>query len=435
MKLTALLAGILFALITLYLAVKILPEVSLLTVQPEPDSVLIPDSMGSVEAELAQANAASQATTVAAAIPHDSGGKPAMRSERFDIFGQVTDAQSRPIANVLVSDELDYGGVRTDIDGRYAITLRSRKLKTPFLNFLRDGYREQRIGIVSTNSEGQSRFEIDVKLETANNTANLEGWIGNDLGEQLGGQKIRIRASTGQGAGHVFYSVISDDNGNFSFEGIRSDISYRMEINPGQDYAGFTLESLQVSKNTQPLEIVLERLEKLNVEGMIVDVNQSPVENFEMTVQNLSLDYPDQKITSDASGFFEIREFPAGEVKLSTNAPLYFKITGLTLQPTDYRYLVLSIDRGNHFLSGVVLDDEGLALEGARVVLQSTLKTSEYQSYAYRSQVTDPYGSFSFNDLGGLELSIGVYAKGFTTHIQRFQFSDFSANLEIRLSR
>jgi hypothetical protein len=69
------------------------------------------------------------------------------------------------------------------------------------------------------------------------------------------------------------------------------------------------------------------------------------------------------------------------------------------------------------------------------ITLKSAFATEEYHSFSYRSISTDVNGAFEFAGLGGHQLTIGVYATGFDTHIQQHDFNSFSDSLEIVLER
>ena len=376
-----------------------------------------------------------QATVNDGPVPIETSAGVNARTSKLEAFGKVVDENNQPLEQVLISDELSFGSVRSDAAGNYQIWIGQHAYKTPILNFLRSGYQEKRVGIAIDNSPPQSRFEINVRLEAATNTTNVLGWLGNEQGEGLADRKITIRAQPGQGSGNIYYAVISDDSGEFSFEGIRADVIYKMVIDPSEHYAGYTVEPFRVSKNTPPITILLDNLRLVDVEGLIVGTDDSPVANFGINVQNLSLDYPDRRITSDSSGFFKLRRFPVGELKLSTNAPEYFKITGLRIRENEYRNLNLAIDKGSYLLSGWVSDKFGAPLAEVRVTLDSEFSTDRYLSSSQRSMVTDSSGRFQFSDLGGIDHIITVYAGGYDIYSERHRFSSFSDTLEIRLSQ
>jgi protocatechuate 3,4-dioxygenase beta subunit len=367
----------------------------------------------------------------AGAITADTSGY----TGKIEVYGRVIDENNQPLAGVLVADEINLGNSRSKSDGSYRISIEQDPLKTPVLIFLRNGYRENRIGIAIHNSPRQSSYEINVTLKSSADSTNVHGWVGNGLGEGLGGRKISIRAQAGQEIGIKFYTVITASNGEFLFEGVHAGVTYKLTIEPSEQYAGYTREPLRVSPQTPRLTIMLDRLNLVDVEGLIVGVDNGPVANFGFNVQNLSLDYPDRRITSDSSGFFALRGFPAGELKLSTIAPEYFKITDLSLDTGNYQNLRLVIDKGSHLLSGWISDENGVPLEKARITLDAKFSDKDYQSHSHRSIVTDSSGYYQFSQLGGVDHRVSVYASGYATYEVNHRFSSFSDQLDIRLSK
>jgi hypothetical protein len=152
-------------------------------------------------------------------------------------------------------------------------------------------------------------------------------------------------------------------------------------------------------------------------------------------LRHLSLDYPDRVIRSDSSGFFSLKGFPAGAWRIANSQSDYFRIKGLELKPGEYRSLTLMIDRGSYHLSGWVRDSYSTPLAEVIVTLKSAFATDEYHSFSFRSKATDANGAFEFAGLGGHQLTIGIYATGFKTYVQQYDFNSFSDSLEIVLEQ
>ncbi len=278
--------------------------------------------------------------------------------------------------------------------------------------------------------------ETDTIRPTAPQTlASAGGWVGNEIGASLEGVEIEIEPRGLDGEEIIVRSVLSNRHGEFTFSGLVPGRQYRLNIEPQADYAGFSVDSFSADAAEALNRIFLKQVSLVDVDGMIVDVNSSPVANFEFMVRSLSAVFPDRTIRSDATGYFSLKAFPAGELRIATSASDYYRIKGLELRPDEYRNLTLVIDRGSHYLSGLVSDEFGTPLHEARVTLKSAFKTGDYHSFSYRSAITDASGAFAFSGLGGNRLTLGVYANGFVTHIQRHDFVSFADRLEIRLKR
>jgi len=263
----------------------------------------------------------------------------------------------------------------------------------------------------------------------------LAGWVGNANGTGLGGIEIEAESLGFDGEKIVTISAASNGSGDFLLENIVPERQYKLEIKPQDSYAGHRLDAFTSGSAEALKKIILDRIELVDVEGMIVDTNLAPVADFELSVRSLAVEFPDRIIRSDSTGYFKLSAFPAGELRIATNASDYYRIKGLELRPDEYHNLTLMIDRGNYHLSGWVSDDNGAPLAQVQVTLKSAFATGDYHSFSYRSTVTDDNGGFEFAQLGGHRLSVGVYARGFETNIRQHEFKSFADSIEVRLKR
>jgi 5-hydroxyisourate hydrolase-like protein (transthyretin family) len=273
-----------------------------------------------------------------------------------------------------------------------------------------------------------------VQAQPGEYTVPVSGRVGNRSGAALAGLEIEIESKGFDGENISGARVVSDRLGEFTLQMVPQR-QYSLSISAAGDYAGYSLDAFTDDDAEQLRSIILDRVELVDVDGLIVDTNLSPVADFELTLRHLSLDYPDRIIRSDSSGYFSIKGFPAGEWRIATNQSDYFRIKGLELKPGEYRNLTLKIDRGNYHLSGWVSDSYGAPLAEVLITLKSAFATEEYHSFSYRSVATDANGAFEIAGLGGHQLTIGIYATGFRTYIQQYDFKSFSDTLEIVLEQ
>lgn len=355
--------------------------------------------------------------------------------KRIEIFGSVIDEYNQPIEDVLVSEDRYLFNTRSDSKGQYRLTLELPKHRFPILNFLRTGYKADRVGISIEDLKNDSVAELNVTLVESSESVKLDGWISNEVGESLPGQIIRIASWGYQGQESIHYTVISDEKGEFVFEAVKPDIEYELEVYTTPEYAPYSIEELAVTRTPPRLNIILKWLKFIQISGMFVDSAGAPVPNFEIDIKNLSTKIHIRTIVSDSSGFFSLDKFPAGEMEFLSSAPEYFKISGLTLAENEYRNLILIIDRGIHQLSGWVSDQNAVAIDRAMVTLDAEIMSDGIQSISIRSKMTDSTGKFHFDRLGDVEHMITIYAKGFDKKEQLHRFRSLTSEVHISLSR
>ena len=228
------------------------------------------------------------------------------------------------------------------------------------------------------------------------------------------------------------FKATTNHHGVFQFDFVPTDKEYQLEVLATRNYLG-TVATVFVFDGMDSINLTLESIQLVTVEGMIVGENEAPLPGFEILVQNVGIAYPGRRIVSDNSGFFQLTQFPVGEIQLSTTGNEHFKVSGLTLQPDEYRTLTISIDKGDYGLTGWTTDELGTPLVQARVSLTSNITGDVYQSYSYRFVVTDANGRFSFSNLSGQDHEITVDAIGHKTQNFIYRFSSLSDEIQIQL--
>ncbi len=274
---------------------------------------------------------------------------------------------------------------------------------------------------------------VNQNPELAEDVAIVQGQIVNNLQQGISGIKVEISLKAASGWQKDIYSALSASDGSFIVEAVPPDMGYRLEVLALGAYKGALLDPFPVEHNMEPVIISLDSLDLVSVDGMIVDTDNLPVPEFELLVRNIGLNYPGSKIVSDSSGFFQLSEFPAGDLQFSTDGDEHFKINGIEIQQAEYKNLLLVVDKGSYSLAGRVVDEFGSPISQARVVLTAMISRADLESTSYRLILTDRNGKFDFTGLGGQAHKLVVDAPGFHSFLTTYEFVDFSNTLEIQL--
>ena len=288
--------------------------------------------------------------------------------------------------------------------------------------------------IVLNRAEIQVELNDSAQVNKLQENISVEGWVKDNLEQGIVGIQIEVSLKAASGWPKDIFAATTNSEGKFLIDCIPANDGYRLEVLASGPYLGTLVDPFPVTKHVQPVTITLDSLELVSVGGLIVDVDNSPVADFEFQVRNVEIAYPGSSIKSDSSGFFELSDFPVGALQFSSNGNEHFNINGIELSANEYQNLSLVIDKGNFYLSGRVIDDFGMPILQARVALTSTISAENYHSFSYRFLTTDSSGAFEFSGLGGQEHKLVVDASGYQSHVRNYQFQSVSDNLDIRLS-
>ena len=269
----------------------------------------------------------------------------------------------------------------------------------------------------------------------ARNNRQLEGRIVDTQGAPIAGIPIYLRTLDRDQRGFFMRSTASGEDGGFRLDGLEAKRRYNLFTEEMSGWPGYRIDAFTVAELPAPFEIVLERYALTDLEGTVVDLESLPIPGFTLSIGSLTTDIHARTVTSDASGQFRVPDFPAGELRVFTAAPDYFRIQGLRADEDAYRHLTLVIDRGPYTFAGRVLDPAGEPLANTRITLNSVVAGLEYYSHAYRTRLTDADGRFAFERLGGIPHTLGVYANGYRPLLRKIEFQSFTDDIEIRLRR
>ena len=271
-------------------------------------------------------------------------------------------------------------------------------------------------------------------METAG-LVTVHGQVSDNNAKAISGIQVEISSTTPSATPKQIHATTTDDSGNFTISHVPQGNDYRLEVLALGAYAGNVLEQVVVEPNMALLSVSLDTLELVSIDGTIVGTDYLPVADFEILVRNIGIAYPGDNIVTDSAGLFQLNQFPAGEIQLSTNGDEHFEINGITLSTGEYRNTTLVLDKGNNELSGNVVDSFGHPIEQARIVATSKFSGGNYESSSYRLKVTDNNGYFSFTNLGEWDRQLVVDATGYQTNTLQYSFQTQSDTLTVQLLR
>jgi len=408
------------------------PSLTELPIQSPPDAVEI--DKNETEPSAVSLSGSSPRAVILQQESRDQTG-----SRLIEIFGRVVDQQRQPIEGVLITEERYFFNTRSDARGNYRILLDLPRHRAPALHFLRHGFSGKRVKPDQTQLQQKPVVELNLALDDNPDSVRLSGWVGSDAGVALEAVRVELTAlETGNGD-NFYLTVFTDAQGNFSLEGVGAGERYRLSVKPAPEYQGYQDNDFVVSPNPEQINLVLNSLKLVDIDGMILNPESAPMPNFELQVSNVTTGIHTRKIVSDASGFFSLKDFPLGAIsltsRLASSGAEYFKISGLTLTNDEYRNLVLIVDKGDHYLSGWVSDENGIGVAKAMVTMTAKLQDGSIEYFSYRSQSTDHAGRFAFSNMGGGEHQLSVYANGFNNHDLVHRFDAQSDEIQVSLSR
>ena len=270
---------------------------------------------------------------------------------------------------------------------------------------------------------------------TYSKIVDVHGKVTDKQGKGIGGMQVEISTRLASQTPKQLYTSTSDDSGHFTIDGLAPGDEYQLEVLALGAYAGTLLKPLSIKENMDSIAIVVDSLELISLDGTIVGTDYVPVGGFEMLIRNIDIAYPGDKVVTDDSGFFQLSEFPVGNIHMSTSGNEHFEVSGITLSPDVYRNLTLLLDIGMYELSGQIYDSFKQPIAQARVVSTSIFSGDHYESSSYRLSVTDKKGNFIFKGLGEWDHKLVIDAPGYQTVTINYSFQTLEDELLVTLQR
>ncbi len=250
---------------------------------------------------------------------------------------------------------------------------------------------------------------VNTSKQVSSQAITFSGWLSETNGVEVADTVVKLSSPYR----NLYYSTTSDEHGAFLFKGIKAGDHYQMSIENHKSYKPLHIEKISITNDTLPLQIVLEPLKLIPLQGIVVDSYGGYVPKLKLKVRSLVNSLYDTGITTDNFGRFELSEFPVGGVSFSTQSPVFFEVEGIQLSTLNGYGIVVPVNIGMQQISGWVRDQNGLPVATARIILDAESQTNGLTNHSVRTIKTDESGYFQFKNLHLGEHYITVHAKGF----------------------
>ncbi len=381
-------------------------------------------------------------TTVIADKPEEVVSKAIADQE---IVGTVKNEKGEPLAGVLIYSKGEFSPQLSDESGQYRIAFKPNNADL-LMHFRLDGYDKFKTSIAPADFSGESTLVRDVVLNEAldtKSTTNLRGRVTNPNGEGVADQQIYLITLGDYTENEVrFFDFAStDENGYFVLDDISINTRYQLQVLAGNGYGKTEVSDILVNNNMPDIDVILSDQSFTSVSGQLIDREGVPLPNVNITVSSISggdvnAEENNQiELVTDDAGIFQLDRFPEGETMFSLKTPAEIEITGVTLTQINVENIVLPIDVGSHFVSGIVSNSAGEIVQDAIVTMQSTYSIGNINSVSVRSLKTDDSGVFAFENFGPDIRYINVAKSGYISQTVIHEVDASGSQIMIVLDR
>lgn len=358
----------------------------------------------------------------------------------LEISGTIANKTGEGIAGVLIYSNGEFPPTYSNATGQYRVVFEKSGLTELLFNFSFSGYQKQKNSIALKAFEQSPILTVDVTLTEAldtKTTTSVSGKISDLNGEGVANQQIHLITLGDYSENEVRYFDFSrtDDRGHFTLKDVSINTRYTIVVLPGNGYPRTEVDDVLVTNDTPNIDIILEDDKLMSVSGQVIDRDGVPLPNFNLSAKNISNDRFNVDLVTDVTGMFKLDNFPEGSISFSINSPAEFEITGIELSEMNTETIIVPVDIGSHFVTGLVTNNDGEIIEGALVTMQSTYSINGVDSVSIRYLKTDSSGAFTFEKFGSDTHFIDIASIGFKQQSIVHDPNSFDTNLNIVLDR
>lgn len=333
--------------------------------------------------------------------------KDAARAVR--VHGIVVTRAHSPLATVDVLPIGDKGRAQTDAAGRYELELSLEPGKVPSLRFHKDGYRPQRISLAVSPGMQSQTIKADIVMEAIGDEGRVSGTVSAVGGGPIAGATVQL-SSAQRGRS---LRAGSDLAGGFVFPKVETASDYRLWVRPPSGYGDHVRDSLVITGAGLELNVVLEPVRKGSLEARLLDPDGKPLPGFSLRLRSAAEAGP-IRVVGDAQGRFVVDDLPAGRLSLDTGSAPHLSVSGIEVSPAARQTVDITLDWGDHEITGQVRSADAQPLPGSEVTLHWRRQGQDgISSQSNRRTITDQRGFFRFTRLGSGAHALSVVASGY----------------------
>ena len=352
------------------------------------------------------------------------------------VLGLVTTPGGEPLAGVVLRHAgHDATEVTTNTEGRYDFEVKlldnARHLA---VRATREGYLDQELRLDTTQPNDDNVLEFNIVMEPDSDTqlAEVVGTVKGPKGDPAAGQRIQLSSAKLR----QDYRVTTDADGKFMISNVEPGDDYRLSINARGNYKDYFQKDIKVTRHGTTLGIELEARDTGVLSGQMVNLFGNPIPNFSLVLNTKEISFYNRRVIGDGSGNFEVKQAPAGELRLRTNSTPYYTVEGIQLNAGAELQVPVVLDWGYDEIRGRVVNDNGYPMAVTNISLTWAHQANGIKSTSRRTAAADEQGNFRFTQLGPgshrLSFNVAGYKPVSVNHDVAIQGSEVVVELEAK---
>jgi hypothetical protein len=277
--------------------------------------------------------------------------------------------------------------------------------------------------------QGLDVVEVNVVLREFAADAGVSGTVTGADRAPVSGETVQLHSPSRNRR----YFAITDRRGFFALRNVDVADDYQLWIRPKKLYRDHGESRLRVTAAGLALDIVLEPLSLGQLSGRMINMDGDPVPRFTLWLRGTMAAGQAVQVTSDAHGYYAVRDVPLGGLVFETRSFPIFRVTGVHLSSDGGQTVDIVLDRGDYAIHGRVVNRYGDPVPGAEIFSYWNQNDQGMGSRSTRRTVAGADGAFAFTRLGAGPHTLDIRAPGFRSARVDHQVAAAEREIEVLL--